>query len=298
LQLTQAYSLDAAATVVNVDEFAVVQNGTTIFDDSFDRNTTLNGGSGTSLPSGTTFSDGTTANYFVQGSMPETTANNGQAQLNTANGRLIAQAPPSIPLIQEVAAALQTGANPAGAHALTSANTFSAIALFDLAVPSALGRYDVFLTNSIAASPGRNIQIQLRQTNTGPVLQFQWFDQAANQMTIISQIALTPAELADPQVELGFSHDSTSSDAVTALYAFGSGNTLASFNGTLTALESTDSSTDLFTPTLNWTQSGFETIDPVPEPTSLAILLVGLLGLGMFRRYQNAQDPAARSWKP
>ncbi|MGA7867773.1 MAG: hypothetical protein WCA23_27980, partial [Stellaceae bacterium] len=68
--VTQIYPLDAAATVVNVDEFAVVQNGTTIFDDSFDRNTTLNGGSGTSLPSGTTFSDGTAANYFVQGSMP------------------------------------------------------------------------------------------------------------------------------------------------------------------------------------------------------------------------------------
>ena len=296
--VTQIYPLDAAATVVNVDEFAVVQNGTTIFDDSFDRNTTLNGGSGTSLPSGTTFSDGTAANYFVQGSMPETTANNGQAQLNTANGRLMAQAPPSIPLIQEVAAALQTGSNPAGAHALTSANTFSAIALFDLAVPSALGRYDVFLTNSIAGIPGRNIQIQLRQTNAGPVLQFQWFDQALNQMTIINQIALTPAELADPQVELGFSHGGASSDAVTALYAFGSGNTLASFNGILTALGSTDGSTDLFTPTLNFAQSGFETIDPVPEPTSLAILVVGLFGLGMFRRYHNAQGLAARSWKP
>ena len=31
--VTEAYSLDAAATVVNLDEFAVVRNGTTIFDD-------------------------------------------------------------------------------------------------------------------------------------------------------------------------------------------------------------------------------------------------------------------------
>jgi hypothetical protein len=45
--VTEAYSLDAAATVVDLDEFAVVRNGTTIFDDSFNRNTTLNGGSGT-----------------------------------------------------------------------------------------------------------------------------------------------------------------------------------------------------------------------------------------------------------
>jgi hypothetical protein len=73
--VTQIYSIDAAATVVNVDEFAVVRNGTTIFDDSFNRNITLNGGSGTVLPSGTTFSDGTAANYRVVGSFPETTAN-------------------------------------------------------------------------------------------------------------------------------------------------------------------------------------------------------------------------------
>ena len=82
--VTQAYSLDASATVVNVDEFAVVQNGTTIFDDSFDRNTTLNGGSGTSLPSGTTFSDGTAANYRVVGSFPKTT---GEQRPGTAEYR-------------------------------------------------------------------------------------------------------------------------------------------------------------------------------------------------------------------
>jgi hypothetical protein len=45
--VTEAYLVDAAATVVDLDEFAVVRNGTTIFDDSFNRNTTLSGGSGT-----------------------------------------------------------------------------------------------------------------------------------------------------------------------------------------------------------------------------------------------------------
>jgi hypothetical protein len=282
--VTEAYSLDAAGTVVNLDEFAIVRNGTTIFDDSFDRNTTLNGGSGTVLPSGTTFSDGTPANYRVIGSISETTANSGQAQLNTANGFLVAQLPPSIPLIQVVEGALQTGTNGTAPHALTPANTFSAIGLFDLAVPSVFsGTYQVFLTNS-AASPGRAALLRVRQTDTGPVLQFLWFDKANNQTAIISQMPLTPAELADPQLELELSHDRTSSDVVTASYAFGSGNTLATFNGALTASGSTDSSMDVFTPTLDWTVSGFEAFDPVvPEPSSLAILVVGLLGLAAFR---------------
>jgi hypothetical protein len=282
--VAQVCSLDAAATVVNVDEIAVVRDRVTILDDSFNRNITLNGGSGTlGVPSGTTFSDGTAATYFVQGSIPETTANNGQAQFNTANGILIAQAPPNIPLIQNVNLGITTGTDPAGAHALTPANTFSAIGLFDLAVPSVvLGTYQWYIGNNTNV-PGRQLHLRIRQTDTGPVLQLQLQDNVTHQSTIISEVALTPAELADPQLELEFSHDSANGDVITAFYAFGSGNTLASFSGALTVLASTDSSTDIFTSTKQFAQPGFEAFDPVPEPSSLAILVVGLLGLAAFR---------------
>jgi hypothetical protein len=118
----------------------------------------------------------------------------------------------------------------------------------------------------------------------------------AGNQTVISQAALTPAELSEPQLELGLSHDIANSDVLTASYAFGSGNTLASFNGTLNELGSTDSSTDVFTPTLNFVEPHFFASEPVPEPSSFAILAAAALcSLGVRRRYcTDSPDPKSR----
>ena len=279
----------AAADVFNIDEFAVTNNGTQIFDDSFNRTLTLTGGSGTILSSGTNFENGfesnAAANYFVRGTITETTANNGQAQLNTADGEVITQPDPFIPVIQQVSANLETGSN------LTAAHTFSAVGLFDLAVPSTvLGTYDVALVSSTLTVQGRELQMRVRETNTGPVLQFEWLDFADNLATTIDQVAITPAELAHPQLELALSLNTANSDVVTAYYAFGSGNTLASFNTSLTAFGSTGGSTDVFTPTLDSVRAGFNAFTPVvPEPSTWSMIAVGGVALfGLMHRKKHS----------
>lgn len=85
--------------------------------------------------------------------------------------------------------------------------------------------------------------------------------------------------MANPQLEFEFTK-AANSDVVSALYALGSGNTLGTFNGVLTSLGSTDSSTDVFTPSLQTVQAGIDAFDPVPEPSSVTLLCAGLLALG------------------
>jgi len=296
----------ATPTTVNVDQFAVQLNTPLIFNDSFNSNTSLVGGTGALQPASVTFSDGTTANYFVHGTIPQTTANNGQATLNTAAGIVVSQPPPFISAIQVTNAFLQTGTDPAGVHALTPTTSFTVMGLFDLAVPTtALGTYDITLTNRVTANSDKANQLQLRVRQcvagtglcgalTGPVLQFYWADFANNTQALIAEVALTPAELADQQILLEF-QKSASSDAISALYSFGAGNTLGTFVGTpLASLGTTSAATDVFTATNQFVLPGFEAFDPVPEPPSLLLLFSGLLGLAGLAEWRR-QSAFARA---
>jgi hypothetical protein len=151
----------AAPTRVNVDEFQVTLGGTTVFDDSFASNTELVGGAGALQPASVTFAGGGTANYFVHGSIPQTTANGGQATLDTANGTLQSQPPPFISTISTVGAFLQTGTM--APHSLTPARAFTVSGLFDVSVPTApLGTYNIVLTNRTQANSQMGNVLELR----------------------------------------------------------------------------------------------------------------------------------------
>lgn len=174
----------AAATTVNADEFSVTRSGSPLFDDSFSRNTTLVGGNGTTVPSGVNFSDGVAANYFVRGSIPESTANNGQATFNTANGIFTPQPPPFLPFIQETNAHLESGTLTTQTHALTTTTSFTVQGLFDLSAPSvALGTYALDLSNRYTTNNFKGNVLEIRMRNcqagkglcgadTGEVIQF------------------------------------------------------------------------------------------------------------------------------
>jgi hypothetical protein len=209
-------STSALADVINADEFTVTGIGGSVsFDDSFNRALTLIGGSGTALSTGANFSNGTAANYFVKGTMTETTNNGGQAVLDTANGFLVPLPDPFIPLTKNVQAFLQTDSH------LTPANTFSDTAIFDLTTPSpTLGTYFVALSNSTVGSPGNELEMRVRELSTGPVLQFVWLDFANSHAAQIAETPITAAELADSQVKLELALNTAGNDDITAYLRF------------------------------------------------------------------------------
>jgi hypothetical protein len=288
----------AFAIAIDVDEFSVTRNGNPLFDDTFNQNTTLIGGLGTTVASGVNFAGGTAANYFVHGSIPETTANNGQAQLNTANGIVVTQPDPFFPVIREVNANLETSQNSAVGNALTQASAFTATALFDLHLPTVVGGSDVLDLNNrygINSNMGNVLQIRLRDCSpgiglcgalSGPVVQFVFLDFITNGATLISEFGLSAADLADPQFVFEF-EKAANTNVIDACYAAGTGNTLASFGTVPTCFASTDVNSDVFTsqPGGDTVRAAFDIFEPVsstsvPEPSSLPLLAIGLLVLG------------------
>ncbi len=293
----QSMPSPALADVAVLDQFSVTLGGNAIFTDSFGRNLTLDGSTPTSVYSGIDFPSGAPANYFVNGTVVESTARGGQALLDTANGLVRTQPDPFLPTIQITAATLLTGTG-----ALTPGSNFTTSAVFDLTQPaSALGTYGLYLTNRQTGPGLEGNTLELRVRNcvageggcgslSGTVLQLMWLDFANNDAQLLGATALTPAQLANAQIELLLSHDAAGGDAITAAFAFGNGDVFGSF----TTLGTTGAGSDVFTSSLPFVRAGFEIFAPVPEPSALALAAAGLLLLGSVGRRTGARQGRAR----
>jgi hypothetical protein len=251
------------------------------------------------------FSNGTPAHYQIIGTVTET---GGKAVLDTALGAHLTQSPPFFPSASANIPTLLTGPptvpgtmtpNPLS---LTRTSAFATSGLFNLSVPATLGGfYQVNLSDRVQSNFGMGDVMSMTVVNcapfvgtcgslSGPYIRLIDANAAAGTITIIASVAL---DTTNQQILLELSKPDPVSDTVDGDYEYfnnGSGSgliQLGSYSGLFTGVGS-----------LNYTQAGLVQLVPVPEPSTLTLLVAsipGVLGLvcsGAGRRLTGGEHVA------
>ena len=232
-----------------IDEFKVTRPGITIFDDTF--------GDGAPPPSAPNFSNGTPTSYVTGGSFTESTANGGQATLDSAHAVSITGVGTATPLIGQ-SATLLTDISSDTTQGLKQENDFTVEGTFDLIAPSDLREgYGIALTDrgpGVVGNDTLNLQV-FRSAGGGTAVQLRDLDPTANTSTLIDSMVInaTPQE---NQIVLRLSH-AAGSNAISAafdLYASGVYQSTVNFASTDDIFQGED-----------WTRAQF--IANAPNPT-------------------------------
>lgn len=256
------------ADIFKIDEFMVIKNGATLFDDTFS--------DGAPPPAAPNYSNGTAASYGVNGTTaPET---GGKLTLDTSLGEFGLNAPETYNTLTDQAT-LQTSRTAGRYSSLDSTSTFAVIGIFDLATPSDFGGlYRVrFSDNPGTGDANDLVWLGVFRRNDGNVaIQFRHNDNILNTTTLVDQILFNPGP-GDDQIALRLSRNNASNNTITASFAYID-------SGVFGVYHTFVNTTDIFNGE-DFTRASFSAQERVvPEPCSMLLLIFGLAGIAGMRR--------------